>query len=198
MNSVLEDMEFPALCRVAARIALRRCGVSGSTLDICDLDDLTQEVYVRILGSPSVEAPRRAVWKAARNLIIDILRKPRPSARHDLDELPAPSPSPYRRDPDDELGVAAAEARLDRLVRDLSAGERQVADFCLRTGEELGNNAAIAEGLGKTSNAIAARASRIRKRARAPRPGVEELEGRRGVLGRPTHRDDASGGVPEA
>lgn len=173
MSSVFEDMELPTLCRVAARVALRDCGVAGSTLDVHDVEDISQETYLRLLASRSVVVPRQAVWKTAKRVVIDILRKVQPTFRIDLDGLPASA----RRD-DDKAGARAIKDRLDSVMRALSPSERRVADYCLRTGEDLTNSAAIAAGLNAKPNTISVGAGRLRRRARSLAPGVEELEGR--------------------
>lgn len=83
---------------------------------VCDRElaqDLTQDLFVKLYTAPptsEVSSPRAWIFRMARNLAIDALRKKKPTPMNSEEEDPLPDPSDR---------IADLEARLD-LQRALS------------------------------------------------------------------------------
>lgn len=120
--------------------------------DHCEAEDLTQEVFVRMLRSDMGEgAPDHYIFQIAQNLLVDRAR--RAGVRRRYQESIGKGPDP-NIDPLDPQRVALGRAELARFAAALNAlPERTRAMFTLYRIEQMSQDV-IGEAFGVSKSAV--------------------------------------------
>jgi DNA-directed RNA polymerase specialized sigma24 family protein len=177
----IDAARFLKLCIVAVLKFLRHFGVNSWELGDEEAGTLAEDVFMKLWGNETIEDPCRAVWAAARNTVIDALRRAGRHPRFSLNDNNThetrfePSGHGSRRG---ELSAIEVSELLDEVVKAIPPGEGRIVRFCRETGVEFGDSTEIARNLGMKPAAVSQSKRRTVRRAQSMRPQVEELEGR--------------------
>src|SRR5579872_284171 len=133
------------------RLPLRKFLVGRSAVPAADLDDIAQEVFLRLMRYDSaelVECPQAYLYKIAANVAAEWSIRSRYARRHEPEWL---SDLVAEDRPEEHAERALVQAEVARAVRTLNARQQQVLKLLF--SEAMGH-AQIAERLGTTPRSI--------------------------------------------